>query len=79
MGAEKPAKFHRLRIFAKIRKLRNFVGCEISQPAKFCRLRKLAILQDFYSGPFFFILCDAPKPGGPLTTRQPVETLVNVG
>ena len=24
-------------------------------------------------------LCDAPKPGGPLTTCQPAETLVNVG
>ena len=23
--------------------------------------------------------CDAPSPGGPLTTRQPAETLVNVG
>ena len=23
--------------------------------------------------------CDAPKPGCPLTTRQPAETLVNVG
>ena len=23
--------------------------------------------------------CDAPKPGGPLTTRQPVEILMNVG
>ena len=23
--------------------------------------------------------CDAPIPGGPLTTRQSVETLVNVG
>ena len=23
--------------------------------------------------------CDAPFPGGPLTTRQPAETLVNVG
>ena len=23
--------------------------------------------------------CDAPNPGGPLTTRQPAETLVNVG
>ena len=26
-----------------------------------------------------FGLCDAPNPGGPLTTRQPAETLVNVG
>ena len=24
-------------------------------------------------------MCDALKPGGPLTTRQPAETLVNVG
>ena len=24
-------------------------------------------------------LCDAPFPGGPLTTRQPAETLMNVG
>ena len=24
-------------------------------------------------------LCDAPKPGGLLTTHQPAETLVNVG
>ena len=23
--------------------------------------------------------CDTPNPGGPLTTPQPVETLVNVG
>ena len=23
--------------------------------------------------------CDAPNPVGPLTTRQPAETLVNVG
>ena len=23
--------------------------------------------------------CDAPNPGGSLTTRQPAETLVNVG
>ena len=23
--------------------------------------------------------CDAPNPGCPLTTRQPAETLVNVG
>ena len=23
--------------------------------------------------------CDAPNPGGPLTTRQLAETLVNVG
>ena len=23
--------------------------------------------------------CDAPKPGGPLTSRQPAETLMNVG
>ena len=23
-------------------------------------------------------MCDAPNPGGPLTTRQPAETLVNV-
>ena len=23
--------------------------------------------------------CDAPNPGGPLTTRQPSKTLVNVG
>ena len=23
--------------------------------------------------------CDAPNPGGPLTSRQPAETLVNVG
>ena len=26
-----------------------------------------------------YIYCDAPNPGGPLTTRQPAETLVNVG
>ena len=26
-----------------------------------------------------FFLCDAPNPGGPLTTRQLAETLVNVG
>ena len=24
-------------------------------------------------------VCGAPFPGGPLTTRQPAETLVNVG
>ena len=23
--------------------------------------------------------CDAPSPGGPLTTRQPAETFVNAG
>ena len=23
------------------------------------------------------LICDAPNPGGPLTTRQPAETLVN--
>ena len=28
---------------------------------------------------FELFLCDAPNPGGPLTTRQPGETLVNVG
>ena len=27
----------------------------------------------------FHLSCDAPNPGGPLTTRQPTETLVNVG
>ena len=26
-----------------------------------------------------YLGCDAPSPGGPLTTRQPAETLVNVG
>ena len=45
----------------KIRNLRmrNFAGCEISQPiefAKFCKLRKFTTLQNFYSGPNSFSL-----------------------
>ena len=31
-------------------------GCENSQPAKFCRLKKFATLQDFCNEPFFFSL-----------------------
>ena len=29
----------------------------------------------FIKDHFYKYLCDAPKPGGPLTTRQPAENL----
>ena len=41
---------------AKIHNLQNFAGCKNSQPAKFYKLRKLATLQNFCSGPISFSL-----------------------
>ena len=39
--------------------------------SKLCRKNPIKNVVGWY--------CDAPKPGGPLATRQPAETLVNVG
>ena len=57
--------------------------CKLQAVTKISNLQHLQQQQQPLSfiifGDLNFIICDAPIPGRPLTTRQPAETLVNVG
>ena len=76
-----------LPIVRMVEKLRNLLQrwFSNSQQQALLKKTKLATWADmelrlmFNKSSAYEVNCDAPNPGGPLTTRQPAETLVNVG
>ena len=42
-------------------------------------LKPCVVISNAANCGFMSLVCDAPSPGGPLTIRQPAETLVNDG
>ena len=76
-----------LPIVRMVEKLRNLLQrwFSNSQQQALLKKTKLTTWADmelrlmFNKSSAYEVNCDAPNPGGPLTTRQPAETLVNVG